>query len=75
MNDLTKKLVSHFYEESLKHRVYSEEFISNSKKVSKMYMETCGMNQVWLDYHKSLDDRSSDTLQLFKTMYSALLNF
>ena len=73
MNDLTKKVVSHFYEESLKHKVYSEEFLNNSKKVSKMYMETFGMTQVWLDYHKSMDDKNSDTLQLLRIMYSELL--
>ncbi|MBG6188617.1 hypothetical protein [Flavobacterium sp. CAN_S2] len=74
MNDLTKKVVSHFYEEASKHKVYSEEFLNNSKKVSKMYMETFGMTQVWLDYHKSIPEKEADTLRLLKIMYSELLN-
>ena len=73
MNDFSKKIVSHFYEEALKHKIYSEEFVDNSKKVSKMYMDNFGMSQIWLDYHKILFENEAETRRLLKVMYLELL--
>jgi hypothetical protein len=73
MNDLSKDLISYFYSEALKYKVYSEDFLSNSKKVSKMYMENFGMTEVWLNYHKILFEDEVQTLKLLEIMYSELV--
>lgn len=73
MNDLTKNAITYLYEEALKHPVYSEDFLNNTKILSKMYMENFGMTQIWLDYHSSCFEDKLKTLNLLKVMFSELL--
>lgn len=74
MTDEIKKLVSHFYDEAIKHEVNSTDFLESGKRVSKFYKDYFGMNQTWQDYHKSLtEDDKVKAKSLFNSMYGELL--
>lgn len=73
MNELTKKVLDRFYQESLTSEIYSEEFNKNSKQISKMFREKFGMNKTWMDYHESLLKDKNKTLSLLEVMYKELI--
>jgi hypothetical protein len=75
MKDFTIDFILHFYNEAIKHKPYSSEFLENSKHITLMYREKFGMNETWLNYHDINTKNEELNLSLFKKMYNELLKF
>ena len=73
MNDKSK-LIEHFYTEALKHETNSEEFLKNSKYITKFYREHFGLVPFWLEYHQTIENDNKDgTLRYLEMMKIELL--
>ncbi|WP_264537551.1 hypothetical protein [Flavobacterium sp. N1736] len=67
MND-KYKLIEYFYTEALKHEVNSEEFLKNSKQITKLYREHFGLSPFWLEYHKYVENDNKESVLRYLEM-------
>lgn len=68
------KLVEVYYSEALKHEINSEDFLINSKQITRRYGSHFGYSPFWTEYHKHYEnDNKEGTLRYLEMMKTELL--
>lgn len=67
MNDITR-LIEHFYNEALKYETNSEEFLKNSRQITKLYREHFGLSPFWLEYHQYVEKDNKEKVICYLDM-------